>query len=197
MSPSNALVVLIHLTSSIAKAVFVISCRRQVPLIAIPLENILPSVSTTAFWSQTFTMEHVEDLQLKAAHETLFNAGLKTRYEVAGKEYVDKSLLNGSSEFARPMQELVTEACWGSVWQRTGIERKTRSLLNIAMLCALNRGPELAVHVRGALRNGASEVEIREVLLQVAIYCGMPAGLEGFKIAERVILEVKGEQGSG
>lgn len=142
-------------------------------------------------------MEHVEDLQLKAAHEILFNAGLKTRYEVAGKEYVDKSLLNGSSEFARPMQELVTEACWGSVWQRTGIERKTRSLLNIAMLCALNRGPELAVHVRGALRNGASEVEIREVLLQVAIYCGMPAGLEGFKIAERVILEVKGEQGSG
>lgn len=197
MPPSNALVVLIHLTSSIAKAVFVISRRRQVPLIAIPLETYCRESQLPPSGLKPFTMDHVEDLQLKAAHETLFNAGLKTRYEVAGKEYVDKSLLNGSSEFARPMQELVTEACWGSVWQRTGIERKTRSLLNIAMLCALNRGPELAVHVRGALRNGASEVEIREVLLQVAIYCGMPAGLEGFKIAERVILEVKGEQGSG
>ena len=132
--------------------------------------------------------------KLEAAHKTLFEEGLKIRYEVAGKEYVDKSLANGSSEFARPMQELVTEACWGSVWARPGLERKTRSMLNMAMLCALNRGPELAVHVRGALNNGASEVEIREVLLQVSIYCGMPAGLEGFKIAEKVILDVKKEK---
>ncbi|KAH6679069.1 AhpD-like protein [Halenospora varia] len=128
---------------------------------------------------------------ISSAHEILFNEGLRIRYEVAGKAYVDQSLANGSSAFARPMQELVTEACWGSVWSRPWLERKTRSMLNIAMLCALNRGPELAVHVRGALNNGATEVEIREVLLQVAIYCGMPAGLEGFKIAERVILEVK------
>jgi 4-carboxymuconolactone decarboxylase len=71
------------------------------------------------------------------------------------------------------MQELVTEACWGSIWTRPGLERKHRSLLNIAMLCALNRSNELAVHVRGAVNNGASEVEIRETLLQVAIYCGM------------------------
>ena len=132
--------------------------------------------------------------KLEAAHKTLFEEGLKIRYEVAGKEYVDKSLANGSSEFARPMQELVTEACWGSVWARPGLERKTRSMLNMAMLCALNRGLELAVHVRGALNNGASEVEIREVLLQVSIYCGMPAGLEGFKIAEKVILDVKKEK---
>ncbi|TVY25651.1 4-carboxymuconolactone decarboxylase [Lachnellula hyalina] len=130
------------------------------------------------------------------AHKTLFDEGLKIRYEVAGKSYVDKALVNGSSEFARPMQELVTEACWGSVWSRPGLERKTRSMLNMAMLCALNRGPELAVHVRGALNNGASEVEIREVLLQVSIYCGMPAGLEGFKIAEKVILDVAKEKES-
>lgn len=130
------------------------------------------------------------------AHKTLFDEGLKIRYEVAGKTYVDKALVSGSSEFARPMQELVTEACWGSVWSRPGLERKTRSMLNMAMLCALNRGPELAVHVRGALNNGASEVEIREVLLQVSIYCGMPAGLEGFKIAEKVILDVAKEKES-
>jgi len=131
------------------------------------------------------------------AHKTLFDQGLKTRYEVAGKEYVDKALSNGSSDFARPMQEYVTEACWGSIWSRPGLERKQRSLLNIAMLCALNRSTELGVHVRGAVNNGASEVEIRETLLQAACYCGMPAGMEGFKVAERVINEMKGEkQGS-
>ncbi|CAK7232405.1 hypothetical protein SBRCBS47491_008257 [Sporothrix bragantina] len=126
-----------------------------------------------------------------AAHQRLFEEGLKIRYEVAGTGYVDAALKAGASAFARPMQELVTEACWGSVWSRPGLERKQRSLLNIAMLCALNRGPELAVHVRGAVNNGASETEIRETLLQVAIYCGMPAGLEGFKIAEKVINEIK------
>ncbi|KAK3326940.1 AhpD-like protein [Cercophora scortea] len=131
---------------------------------------------------------------VEAAHKTLFDLGLQIRYEVAGPAYVDAALTGGSSEFARPMQELVTEACWGSVWSRPGLERKQRSLLNIAMLCALNRGPELVAHVRGALTNGASEVEIRETILQVAIYCGMPAGLEGFKIAERVILAVKAEK---
>lgn len=129
-----------------------------------------------------------------AAHDTLFAEGLRIRYEVAGPKYVDAALAGGSSEFARPMQQLVTEACWGSVWSRPGLERKQRSLLNIAMLCALNRGPELATHVRGAVNNGASEVEIRETLLQVSIYCGMPAGLEGFKIAEKVILQIKAEK---
>jgi 4-carboxymuconolactone decarboxylase len=131
---------------------------------------------------------------IAAAHKTLFDAGLAIRYEVAGQVYVDRALTNGSSDFARPMQELVTEACWGSVWSRPGLERKQRSLLNIAMLCALNRSAELAVHVRGAVNNGASEIEIRETVLQVSIYCGMPAGLEGFKVAERVILEMKAEK---
>lgn len=130
---------------------------------------------------------------LDEAHKIIFDNGIHIRYEVAGKEYVDRSLAKGSSEFARPMQELVTEACWGSVWAREGLERKYRSLLNIAMLCALNRSTELAVHVRGAVNNGASEVEIRETLLQVAIYCGMPAGIEGFKVAEKVIRDIEGE----
>ncbi|MCJ1302177.1 hypothetical protein MMC08_004980 [Hypocenomyce scalaris] len=131
---------------------------------------------------------------VKEAHKTIFDEGLKVRYEVAGKEYVDKSLANGSSDFARPMQELVTETGWGFVWTRPGLERKQRSLLNIAMLCALNRATELAVHIRGAVNNGASEVEIRETLLQASIYCGMPAGIEGFKVAERVITEMKKER---
>ena len=125
------------------------------------------------------------------AHRAIFEEGLKVRKEVAGDEYVKRSLANGSSDFARPMQELVTEACWGSVWTRPGLERKQRSLLNIAMLCALNRSTELAVHVRGAINNGASEIEIRETLLQASIYCGMPAGIEGFKVAENVIVEMK------
>lgn len=108
---------------------------------------------------------------VKKAHETLFAAGLQERYAVAGAPYVDASLSRATS-FSQPMQDLVTEACWGSVWARPGLERKTRSLLNIAMLCALNRSTELGVHVRGAVRNDASEVEIREALLQASIYCG-------------------------
>ena len=107
----------------------------------------------------------------KQAHETLFEDGLAMRYKVAGKAYVDKALENGSSDFARPMQEYATEAAWGTIWTRPGLELKTRSLLNLAMLSALNRSPELAVHTRGALNNGASEVEIRETLLQAACYC--------------------------
>ncbi|TID14300.1 4-carboxymuconolactone decarboxylase family protein [Venturia nashicola] len=134
---------------------------------------------------------------LKNAHKLLFDSGLQTRYAVAGKEYVDKALANGSSDFSRPMQEYVTESCWHSIWGRPGLEKKTRSLLNIAMLCALNRSTELAVHVRGAVNNGATEVEIRETILQVACYCGMPAGIEGTKVAERVILEMKRERGEG
>jgi 4-carboxymuconolactone decarboxylase len=129
-----------------------------------------------------------------AAHKVLFDQGLETRYAVAGKEYVDRALANGSSEFSRPMQEYVTESCWHSIWGRPGLERKTRSLLNIAMLCAQNRSPELAVHVRGAVNNGATEVEIRETLLQAACYCGMPAGIEGFKVAEKVINDMKKEK---
>ena len=117
------------------------------------------------------------DAEIAAAHATLYAAGLSIRSAVAGPEHVERSLAAHSSAFSRPMQELATEAGWGWVWTRPGLERKTRSMLNIAMLCALNRMTELAVHVRGAVRNGCTEEEIREVLLQVAVYVGMPAGL--------------------
>lgn len=133
--------------------------------------------------------------QIASAHKLIFNEGLKLRREVNGAAYVDNALKNNVSDFNRPMQDLVTEACWGSVWTREGLEKKFRSLLNIGMLVALNRSTELATHVKGAITNGASEVEIRETLLQAAIYCGMPAGLEGFRVAERVINAVKEERG--
>ena len=92
-------------------------------------------------------------------------------------------------------RQYATESGWGSIWTRPGLALKTRSLLNIAMLCAINRSAELAVHTRGALNNGASEVEIREVILQAACYCGMPAGMEGTRVAEKVILEWKRDKG--
>ncbi|EMC96432.1 hypothetical protein BAUCODRAFT_122436 [Baudoinia panamericana UAMH 10762] len=132
--------------------------------------------------------------EIKKAHEVLYNEGIKMRYQVAGKEYVDKALNAADNDFARPMQQYVSEACWGWVWSRPGLELKTRSLLNLAMLCALNRSTELAVHTRGALVNGATEEEIRETILQAACYCGMPAGMEGFKVTGRVIEEWKKEQ---
>lgn len=132
--------------------------------------------------------------KLTAAHKLLFDEGLKLRRAVNGAAYVDTALQTNLTPFNQPMQELVTEACWGSVWTRDGLDRKFRSLLNIGMLVALNRSTELATHVKGALTNGASEVEIRETLLQAAIYCGMPAGLEGFRVAERVIKAVKEEK---
>lgn len=127
------------------------------------------------------------------AHKTLYDQGFKIRNEVTGPEHVQRSLKNGSSDFARPMQELATEVGWGCIWARPGLDRKTRSLLNIAMLCALNRMTELAVHVRGAVNNGVTEVEIRETLMQVAVYCGFPAGLEGVRVAEGVLKSIRAE----
>ena len=135
-----------------------------------------------------YTMKSSSDLE--ALHKQLFDAGIKTRREVVGDAYVDKALAGGSSDFAKPMQDLVTEMCWGHVWNRPGLDRKQRSLLNIGMLSALNRGPELGNHIRGAINNGLTPIEIREAVLQVSVYCGMPAGLEGFKIAEKVINEM-------
>lgn len=118
-----------------------------------------------------------------------FDEGLRVRREVLGAEHVDKSL-GEVSDFSRPIQELVTEYCWGTVWTRDALPRKTRSLLNLGMLTALNRPHELAVHVRGAITNGASVEEIQETLLQTAIYVGVPAALESFRIAERVLTEI-------
>lgn len=118
-----------------------------------------------------------------------YDAGLKVRKAVLGHEHVERSLTH-VSEFARPMQELVTEYCWGAVWARDALDRRTRSLVNLAMLTALNRSHEFALHVRGAVANGATKSEIREVLLQTAIYVGVPAALEAFRTAERVLSEL-------
>jgi 4-carboxymuconolactone decarboxylase len=131
-----------------------------------------------------------DDKKLDELHRQLFEEGLKTRRAVVGDVFVDRSLANGSTEFSRPQQELVTEWCWGYVWGRPGLERKQRSLLNIGMLMALNRGPELAAHVRGARNNGLSETEIREAILHCTIYCGVPAGVEAMKTAEKVLNEM-------
>ena len=121
-----------------------------------------------------------------------YELGLRTRREVLGHEYVDRALAS-ATEFTEPIQKLVTEYCWGAVWSRDGIDRKTRSLLNLGMLTALNRPHELAAHVRGAVNNGCSAVEIREVLLQAAIYCGLPAALDAFRTAERALDEAHAE----
>ena len=122
----------------------------------------------------------------------LYDQGMAVRRAVLGDAYVDRSL-QGGTEFRKPMQELVTEYCWGAVWSREGLDRKTRSLVNIGMLTALNRSTELAAHIRGAVNNGASREEIQEVLLQTAVYCGMPAGLESFRVAEKVFDDLAAE----
>lgn len=123
-------------------------------------------------------------------HKQTYEAGIAMRKQVLGADHVERSLAQ-VSDFSRPVQELVTEYCWGAVWTRNGLEPKTRSMLNLAMLTALNRSHELGVHVRGALNNGVTVEEIQEILLQAAIYVGVPAALESFRIAEQVIEEAK------
>ena len=122
-----------------------------------------------------------------------FEKGLEIRREVLGAEYVDKSIAAAKADpFGLPMQELVTEYCWGEVWGRPGLERKTRSLLNLAMLTALNRPHEVKIHIRGALNNGVTKDEIMEVFLQTAIYCGVPAAIDSFRTAKEVFKEMEG-----
>lgn len=115
-----------------------------------------------------------------------FEKGLKIREKLLGKEKIDTALW-GADAFNQPMQQLTTEYCWGEIWSRPGLPRKIRSLLNIAMLSALNRSTELEIHVRAALKNDCSTEEIQEALLQAAVYAGVPAGVEGFRVASRVI----------
>jgi 4-carboxymuconolactone decarboxylase len=117
-----------------------------------------------------------------------FERGLATRREVLGKQYVDESI-SKADDFNLPMQELVTEYCWDKIWNRPGLERKTRSMINIAMLTALNRPHELKLHIKGAVRNGVTRDEIREILLQTAIYCGVPAAIDSFRIAREALAE--------
>ncbi len=125
-----------------------------------------------------------------------FARGLAVRRAVLGAEYVDASIA-GADHFTAPLQELVTEYCWGEVWTRPTLSRKTRSLLNLAMLTALNRPRELRLHTRGALANGCSWQEIQEALLQATIYAGVPAGVDAFRVAREVLEESGGVPPSG
>lgn len=118
----------------------------------------------------------------------LFDIGRKIRTEVVGEERVKKAL-DGADEFNRDFQRLLTEYCWGYCWGRTGLDRKQRSLLTLGMLAALNRGAEFEMHVRGALTNGMTRDELQDALIQIAVYCGIPAGVEAFKTATKVLNE--------
>jgi 4-carboxymuconolactone decarboxylase len=120
----------------------------------------------------------------------LFEKGLVVRKEVLGSDYVEKSI-KGADEFSLAMQEFATEAAWGSIWTRPGLTRKTRSLLNIAMLTVLNRPHELKLHIRSSFTNGVTRDEIKEVLLQVAAYAGVPAGIDGFRLAKEAFSEME------
>lgn len=122
-------------------------------------------------------------------NKELFEKGLKVRREVLGAEYVNKSLKSADA-FNQPMQELVTEYCWGEIWNRPGLDRRTRSIINLSLLTALNRPHELKLHVRGAINNGLSKAEISEVLMQTAIYCGVPAAIDSFRNAKEVFAEL-------
>ena len=125
---------------------------------------------------------------MDAALKPLYDRGLKVRKEVLGDAYVENAI-NSADEFSLPLQEYVTAHGWGASWARPGLEKKTRSMLNLAMLTALNRGHEFRIHVKGALNNGVTKEEIREILIHAAVYCGAPAAMDSFRIAKEVFKE--------
>lgn len=126
-----------------------------------------------------------------------YEQGLEIRREVLGTEYVDAALAS-ADELGRPLQELVTEYCWGALWGRPGLPRRTRSLLNVGLLAALNRPQELQLHTRGALRNGCTKEEIVEVVLQVAVYCGVPAAVDAMRsVRSAIVAHAEEAPGSG
>ncbi len=122
-----------------------------------------------------------------------FERGLEIRKSVIGAEFVDNAFKT-ADDFNMPMQELVTEYCWGYVWGRDGLSLKSRSMINLAMISTLNRPHELKTHIKGALKNGMTREEIREVFMQVAIYAGVPAGVDSFRIAREVFAEIDGKK---
>ena len=121
-----------------------------------------------------------------------FDKGLEIRKSVLGEEYVDNSLSN-SNEFNKPLQDMVTEYCWGYVWGRKGLSKSERSMINLSMIATLNRPHELVLHIKGALRNGVSKEKIREILLQVGVYSGIPAAVDSFRVAAKAIEEFEAE----
>ncbi|KAF9501722.1 CMD-domain-containing protein [Pleurotus eryngii] len=127
------------------------------------------------------------------AHQEIYDAGMQFRRKVLGEEYVNNQLKLGVSEFTKPMQQLTTEVAWGTIWTRPGLELKQRSLICIALVASQGREAELGAHIRGAVNNGATEVEIREALLQTAVYCGIPTGMVSFRIGESALNKLKDE----
>ena len=125
-------------------------------------------------------------------NKELFDKGMEIRRAVLGEEYVNKAMANADA-FNMPMQELTTEWCWGWCWGREGLPKKTRSMLNLAMISVLNRPHELKAHVKGALKNGVTKEEITEILLQVAVYGGVPAGVDAFRNAKEAFAEIEGK----
>jgi 4-carboxymuconolactone decarboxylase len=128
---------------------------------------------------------------MESSMSELFEKGMKIRTEVLGEAYVKKAMA-GMDEFNEPLQKLLTEYCWGAVWGREGLKRSERSMINLAMISVLNRPHELKAHLRGALTNGVSREQIREILLQVAIYAGVPAAVDSFRIARETLAEIDG-----
>jgi len=126
----------------------------------------------------------------KRDHKQRFDSGLKTRREVLGAGYVDKAMA-GVDDFSREFVDLLNTYCWNDIRNRPGLPRKTRSVLNLGMLCALGKEHELKLHIRGSLNNGLTKDEIKEVFLQVAIYCGVPAAVVAFRCAKEVFAEAK------
>lgn len=167
--------------------------RRALSTDFLPWSLFSSSSLHNEFHSQSLNMS--TDPKYDELHQQLFEEGLKMRRGVVGDEYVNRALENGSTEFSRAGQELVTEWCWGYAWTRPGLSKQQRSLINIGMLMALNRAPELAVHIRGARNNGLSELEIREAIIHATTYCGVPAGVDAMKTAEKVLNDMaeKGE----
>jgi 4-carboxymuconolactone decarboxylase len=130
--------------------------------------------------------------QGNAMDKKMHDKGLEVRKAVLGEAYVNNALKN-VDDFNRPFQEMLNEYCWGTVWGREELPRKTRSMLNIAMIAILNRQHEFRAHLKGALTNGVTRDEIREILMQVAIYGGMPAAVDSFRIAREVFAEIDGK----
>lgn len=124
--------------------------------------------------------------------QEMHDKGLQVRKKVLGAEYVEKAMAN-ADDFSQPFQDLLNEFCWGAIWGRPGLPLKTRSMLNLAMLTALNRPAELKIHIRGAINNGLTREEIQEVLLHTLAYCGFPATLESFKVAREVLAQIDAE----
>jgi 4-carboxymuconolactone decarboxylase len=124
--------------------------------------------------------------------DDLWEKGLEIRREVVGVDHVERSLAS-ADDFTMPLQEYITRYAWGDVWRRPGLDRRARSILNIGMLTALNRPAELKLHLRGAVRNGVTRDEIRECLLQTAVYCGAPAALDAFRTASEVFAEMENQ----